>query len=132
MLIDTHCHLTDKKFENDRQEAIFRAQKSGVTTLIEIGCETGSWQTALELTKSKDIFCALGIHPQDSNGVTPQTLKILEDLCKGEKVAAIGETGLDYYHDNAPHETQKRVFQNQIELSVKLNKPVKSFEQYLT
>ena len=125
MYIDTHCHLTDARFDADRAGTISRAESAGVEHIIEIACDPGKWQTALELAKSTPaISCAMGIHPQDASLMSPETFSRLAQLCSTPEVVAIGETGLDYYHENSPRDVQKESFAAHIGLARRLGKPL--------
>jgi TatD DNase family protein len=125
MFIDTHAHLLDKRFDKDRLEMLGRAKASRVEKILEISCEPDGWQAALYFSKAnKGVTCALGVHPQEAKLASPEVLKKLENLALDEKVTAIGETGLDYYHENSSREEQKRVFLFHINLSLKINKPL--------
>lgn len=124
-LIDTHSHLCDTKFDNDRLETIQRASEKGVKKIIEIGCDPSLWDKVLNLADSNaDIYCALGIHPQEASKITQPIFEKLENLSASKKVIAIGETGLDYYHENSPRDIQKEVFLKHIQLALKTNKPL--------
>ena len=125
MLIDTHAHLTDERFDQDRTEVIKRAKTAGVSKIIEIACEPQYWQKALDLAAENDgIYCALGIHPQDARLCEPNVLEDLERFARLPGTVAIGETGLDYYHENSPRQKQREVFIKHIELSLKIDKPI--------
>ena len=125
MYIDTHAHLSDPKFNIDRDLAIKRAKENNVTNIIEIGCEPGLWKIAYGISAlNPDIYCALSIHPHEARMATPELFKTLEELLKLPKMVAVGETGLDYYYDHSPREIQKTVLKIHIELALKLNKPL--------
>ncbi len=125
MFIDTHAHLTDERFDPDRPEVISRARASGVSKIIEIACEPGYWSKALELSSANnDIFCALGIHPQEAQLSDEALFSKLSELIKNPKVIAIGETGLDYHHENSTREKQREVFIKHIELAANSGKPL--------
>ncbi|MBI5572980.1 MAG: TatD family hydrolase [Elusimicrobia bacterium] len=94
-MIDTHCHLLDGSFDNDRKKVIERATSYGVTKIIEISCEPVLWQRSLFLCENyKDIFCAIGIHPNDADKFVD-----FSGFLANEKVIAVGECGLDYYRN---------------------------------
>lgn len=125
MLIDTHAHLTDHRFDTDRQAVIIRAKAAGVAKIIEIACEPAYWDKALQLAEdNRDIYCALGLHPQEAKLWNEELSGRLEELSRNSKVCAIGETGLDYYHENSPRNIQKAVFIEQIKLAEITGKPV--------
>jgi TatD DNase family protein len=125
MFIDTHAHLLDKRYDPDRDDAIIRANKNKVEKILEIACEPGEWNAALELAVAKKgIYCVVGIHPQEAKIATPKILEDLERIAGDGKVVAIGETGLDYHYENSPREIQKKIFEHHIELSQKTGKPL--------
>jgi TatD DNase family protein len=125
MLIDTHAHLTDARFDTDRAETIKRAKDAGISNIIEIACDPQKWDKALKLSKDNPgIYCALGLHPQDAKLYTPELFAQLEQLVKDPTVVALGETGFDYHYENSPRNTQNEVFIRHIEISVKTGKPL--------
>ena len=126
---DTHIHLDDEKFNEDRAEVIQKMQNAGVTRCINMGCNIETSKKAIELSKKYDfIYSAVGIHPEE----LPQTEeelwksigKIEELAVSNKKTVAIGEIGLDYYWRNDNKELQKEAFIKQIELANKLNMPI--------
>ncbi len=125
MLIDTHCHLTDERFDSDREEIISSLFQNGIERAIVVGYDRDSSLASLELAKKHDnLFCAVGTHPHDSDKFGEADYALYLDLSKDKKTVAIGEIGLDYYYDLSPRETQKRVFATQLELADSLNLPV--------
>lgn len=125
MLTDTHTHLNAEAFNEDREEVIRRAYESGVTRMVNIGFNRETIPTSLELAEKYDfIWTAVGWHPQDAIDMKPGDLEWIEELCKQEKVVAIGEIGLDYYWDTSPKDVQHRVFREQIQLARKIGKPI--------
>ena len=125
MLIDTHAHLTDKRFDPDRAQVIERARASGVSKIIEVACEPQYWQKALDLAAGNDgIYCSVGIHPQEAKLCEPDVFGELKKLAAFPKVVAIGETGFDYHYENSPRDKQREVFEKHIELSISTGKPL--------
>lgn len=126
MFIDTHAHLTDKRFDTDRSDALARASGAGVKRIIEVGCSTGEWQEVLAFCRNNaNVSCVLGIHPQNAKEGTDEALAELEKLCaENPAVVGIGETGLDYHYENAPRDVQKNVFLRHIALAKKLGLPL--------
>lgn len=125
MLIDTHCHIQLKPLSNNVNGVIERAKKEGVKKLIVVGCDIESSKSAIDLAeKHENIFAAVGLHPQDSRKLTDQMWKELCELAKHKKVVAIGETGLDYFKEYSPKETQINVFKKHIKLALELDKPI--------
>lgn len=127
-LFDSHCHLDDEKFNEDRQEVIQKIFASGVTKLISAGYSLEGSKKALELAnKYPQIYTVSGISPNDiSENVEniKEEIKQIEELAKNKKVLGIGEIGLDYYWNKENKELQQFAFIKQIELANKLNLPI--------
>jgi len=119
-MIETHCHLCDSSYDADRDAAIARAFSSGVTKIIEIAETPAVWEKAFELTRKYDnIYCALGVHPNDADKFTG-----FPDLLTEKKVVAIGECGLDYHWKDVERKIQIDVFEKHISKALELKKPV--------
>ena len=118
-MIDTHAHLDAL---DDPAGAIARARAAGVAQIIAIGSGLASTRATLAIAHGADgVAVAAGIHPhQAADNESVQDLAALA----GEHIVAIGEIGLDYYRDYAPHDDQRRVFVEQLELAEELGKPV--------
>lgn len=133
-LIDTHAHLDDIRFKDDRDLVIQRARDAGVRKIISVGCWSPAkgFKGLLEVLSYYDfIYAALGVHPheaKDAAGGGP--LDIIRKLALGSsatgnnRVVAIGETGLDYHYEHSPKEVQKKVFAGQLDLARELALPV--------
>jgi TatD DNase family protein len=125
VLTDTHCHLDFRKFDADRDEVLARAWEAGLTRILIPGITLDSSRAAVKLADSHPkLFAAVGIHPNDVDQLHVDTLARLRELAKKPKVVAIGETGLDYYWDSAPHDHQQKVLQEQLALAAELRLPV--------
>ena len=124
-LIDTHMHLHLSQFDGDRAAALDRAAAAGVACMIEIGYDLESSRAAIGLAESDDrIFAVVGIQPHYAVDAGEEWLAEVRRLAAHPKVVAIGEIGLDYYHDRAPHDAQERLFRSQLALARELGKPV--------
>jgi TatD DNase family protein len=124
-LFDTHAHLLDRKFDVDRQILINTLPEQGLVGVIECGTTVRESKRAAALAESAPyLYAAAGIHPHESNRARGDYIIQIEALARKDKVIAIGEIGLDYYYDFSPKETQRRVFENQLELAEKLKLPV--------
>ena len=123
-MIDSHAHLQDEMITN-YQEAIKEANLAGVEKII---CSSSTVETAKMAVKIANefecVYATCGVHPEEANSFNKNTLIELEELAKNSKVVAIGEIGLDYYHEFASRELQKEIFVKQIELANKLNLPI--------
>lgn len=127
-LFDSHCHLDDEKFEEDRQAVIEKIFSSGVSRLISAGYSLESSKRALELANTySQIYTVSGISPNDipeNVEKIQEEINEIEKLAKNEKVVGIGEIGLDYYWSKENKELQKSAFIKQIELANKLVLPI--------
>ena len=124
-MIDSHAHLDEERFDEDRDELIKSLKENGVSYVINPSSDMATSRRVVKLSnKYENIFAAIGIHPHDAETFKEEDLNVLRELSKNEKVVAIGEIGLDYYYDNSPREIQKEVFRKQLELSHELDLPV--------
>jgi TatD DNase family protein len=124
-LVDTHCHLSLKEFNEDREAVIQRAHEAGVRKIVVPGVDLDSSRKAVEYAENfPSLFAAVGIHPHYADGWDQSTASELAGLAKSEKVVAIGEIGLDFYRNYSPREEQFRAFQSQLELAADLELPV--------
>lgn len=123
-LIDTHSHI-DMLEENYLDTAIKNAGNSNVKKIILPSVDANSFQRVLEISeKYDDVYCALGIHPTEAQGVNAKVFEQILELANNPKFVAIGECGLDYYWDKTYIEEQKKVFTKQIEIANTLKKPL--------
>lgn len=123
-LIDSHAHLDDEKFNEDRDEVLERI-KNKMDFVVNIGCDLETSQASFDFAKKYDfIYAVVGMHPIYTDKYNDEFEKKLEDFLKDEKVLAIGEIGLDYHWMTSPKEEQQAVFRKQLDLARKLNKPV--------
>jgi TatD DNase family protein len=124
-IIDTHAHLDMPHFDNDREDVISRAKEAGINRIITIGIDLDSSLKAIRLAeKYPGVLAVLGIHPQESKGIEKNSILELAELSKNARVVGIGETGLDYYHNDTPREDQLPVFEWQLELAESRGLPV--------
>lgn len=129
MIIDTHCHLDDARYNDDIQEVIANAKAQGVEKFIIPGADKDTLQRAVELSEQyEEVYFAVGVHPYDKDGYDRS---YLEKYVHHPKCVAIGECGLDYFRlpeDEAEIEKekalQKEVFIDQILWAKELKKPL--------
>ncbi len=126
MLFDSHAHLNDERFDEDREELISSLQEKGVDLVVNPGACISTSISSIELAKKYNfIYAAVGVHPHDVGELDETAIDTLRKLAtENEKVVAIGEIGLDYYYDNSPREIQKEWFIKQIELANELKLPI--------
>ena len=120
MIFETHAHYDDERFEEDRDALITSMPGRGVGTIINVGASIESTKTTLALSeKYPFVYAAVGVHPSDISGLNEETFAWLKEQTKKEKVAAVGEIGLDYYwhKEEREHEIQKKMFRAQMEIA---------------
>ncbi len=125
--LDSHAHLLDPAFEQDRADVIRRMQEAGVVRWVEIGCQTDEWEPALNLCAQypQRTVCALGIHPEFAHTYTPNEQARLTELLKDPRVVAVGEIGLDYFYlEECPEDIQLHTLHQMIALANSVQKPI--------
>ncbi len=122
--VDTHCHLVSGHFENDAVEVARRSLAAGVRMLTVAGDVAGSYRCLLLAEELPGIRAGVGVHPTGAGSLDDVSWDEIRYLAQKERVAVIGETGLDYYWKDCPPEVQKTWFARHIELAVALGKPV--------
>ena len=125
MLIDTHCHLDDKKLANDLNNIIENFKNDNIELVVTSSSNLDESKIACTLAnENEDIYATIGVHPHYANTLTDDVLTELEKLSVNNKVVAIGEIGLDYYYNICEKNVQIKTFTDQIILADKLNLPV--------
>ena len=132
MLIDSHAHLDSERYEGELLEVLQRAWAAGVGAVLTIGIGEGpaEMQCALEICRKyreqgiPKLYASAGIYPHNAHEADEAALAKLDGLLAEQEVIACGEIGLDYYHEGAPHETQKRVFVRQMEIAAARKRPI--------
>ncbi|MBE3578380.1 MAG: TatD family hydrolase [Caldanaerobacter subterraneus] len=123
MLIDSHAHLEDEKYNEDREKVIEECKKD-LTFLINVGSNILTSKKTIELAHKYDfIYATVGIHPHDAEREKDK-IEEIEKLALEDKVVAIGEIGLDYYYGDPPKEFQIEAFVKQIRLAKKFKLPI--------
>lgn len=145
MLVDTHSHIQLADYDENRDEVLDRARAAGVT-MMAVGVDVPSSVAAIVLAKNHtDVFATVGLHPHDAAGekgkgeyyVAAEDFAAIAKLAEDDTVLAIGECGLDYHYNNSPRDIQIDIFKQQIELALKLDKPMvwhvrDAFEDFFT
>jgi TatD DNase family protein len=117
-VIDTHAHLGD-----DAPEVLERARAAGVTRVMDVATSVEAARRTLERTEQfEGVYACLGVHPHEA--ADPGNLDELRELLAHPRVVSVGETGLDYFRDYAPHDAQQRLFDEELALALEVGKPV--------
>ena len=125
MLFDTHAHLNDPAFDPDREELMAGLASKGVGLVMNAGCSLESSRDIVNMAaKYPWLYASVGSHPDSANEVNEEVIEEYRQLCKNEKVKAIGEIGLDYYYEDIPRDIQKQAFRMQMALAKELDMPV--------
>lgn len=122
---DSHGHLNDRRFDDDRQLLIEQLPSLGIGKMVVIGYDEDEDRCALKTARMAPwLYAALGVHPHDAENWTDKMEEDIFRLCRDEKVVAYGEIGLDYHYDLSPREIQRNVFVRQIEMAKELDLPI--------
>ncbi len=126
MLFDTHAHLDDRAFDQDRAALLQGLPDAGLALVMNPGCNLASSRNAVALANQYDyVYAAVGSHPDGADEVNEAVLEEYRKLCKlNPKVKAIGEIGLDYHYEDIPRDLQKQAFIAQMTLAQELSLPV--------
>ncbi len=125
MLIDTHSHLDDHRFDDDREAMIARAQEAGVSTMVTIGCDLATSQAAVAMAHQYPfVYATVGVHPHEVKHIEEAWYPKLHALGKDSKVVAYGEIGLDYHYNHSAPSIQRSRFREQIGVAKDLELPL--------
>lgn len=125
MIFDTHAHYDDEQFAKDRDKILKELKSQGVGIVVDVAAELESIPQVLSLTRQYDfIYGAIGVHPDNTGALNEETIKLVEEALKEEKVLAVGEIGLDYHYENHDKKQQKYWFKVQLDLARKYQLPV--------
>jgi TatD DNase family protein len=115
-MIDTHAHIHDRQFDEDREATIARARAAGVETIVTIGCDLADSERAIRTAETYGLLATIGIHPHEAKDAPADIAAAFDALRAGAgaPIVAIGETGLDYHYNHSPAEDQRRVLREQI------------------
>jgi TatD DNase family protein len=125
--IDSHAHINDPAFDEDRDEIIEKSFNAGLSHIIEIACEQNEWQPAIDLTAKyqNKIYAVCGMHPIMAKDFKEDFLPELKNYLQMPVVRAVGEIGLDYaYEDSSPKNIQREVLEIMLSLAGDIKKPI--------
>lgn len=125
MLIDTHTHLDDARYNDDRETVIARACEAGVAAFITIGCDLATSQAGVQLAdRHPCVYASIGVHPHEVKHIGDGWYNEFRRLAHNNKVVAYGEIGLDYHYNHSSPKEQRERFREQIQLARELALPI--------
>jgi TatD DNase family protein len=125
MLIDTHTHLDDPRYNDDREAMIARAREAGVEAFITIGCDRSTSQAAVALAERHSfVYASIGVHPHEVKHISDGWYYDFRRLAQNKNVVAYGEIGLDYHYNHSSPKEQRERFREQLQLARELKLPV--------
>ncbi len=123
MLVDTHCHIGDARFDSDLSVVVERAIACGVGHSIVIADSGPATSQAIELATQHGLSATAGVHPHVASTWTPDLAEFIEQSLADPVVVAVGETGLDYHYDFSPRDVQQSVFVEHLALATRYQMP---------
>ena len=120
MILDTHAHYDDEAFDADREELLESLQPNGLEKVVNVcAALDGLQHTVALMEKYPFVYGAVGVHPDDADKMTQETLDEIRRLSHLDKMVAIGEIGLDYYwhKEKEEHEIQQKMFRAQLDIA---------------
>ncbi|CAN5814457.1 TatD family hydrolase [soil metagenome] len=124
-VIDSHAHVTDERLVDEAAAVVERALAADVEAVVTVGTKLEDSRAAVELAnRLPGVFASVGLHPHNADAADEQLFSELHELARQPRVVALGETGLDYFHDNAPRQAQQSAFARHLELARMLDLPV--------
>lgn len=124
-LIDTHCHLADRRLKGNVDQVIELAAAAGVNRMISAAANIADARIAADIaSKHAGVYCTAGVHPHNAAEQGGGYIAQIEQLAAHERNVAIGEIGLDYHYDYSPRPRQQEVFAEQLLLASRLGKTI--------
>ena len=120
MIFDTHAHYDDEAFDADRDVLLESMESNGIGTIVNVCASIdGLEKTIALMEKYPFVYGAIGVHPDDADQMTQETLDKIRTLLQHEKAVAVGEIGLDYYwhKEKEEHLIQQNMFRAQMEIA---------------
>lgn len=125
MIIDSHCHLNFPQLDGDLEGVRSRAKAAGVDLMLTIGTKLREFDRVREIAEAApEVYCSVGVHPHEAEQERINTAQPLVTISQHPKVVGIGETGFDFYYDNAPRDAQEEVFRLHVEACQETGLPI--------
>lgn len=124
-IFDSHAHYDDTAFDEDRDVLLSGLKDSGVELVVNVGSSIETTRKTIEIiSRYPFVFGSAGIHPEECGDTTEADIDWIESVFDNKKIVAVGEIGLDYHYDEPPRDIQQKWFRRQLELAIKVGKPV--------
>lgn len=124
-IVDSHCHLNYKGLREGQAAVVDRARAAGVGCMLAINTKLKEYSEILDIVNTyPDVFGTVGIHPHEAENEPDVAVDALLSRSEHAKIVGLGETGLDYYYDNAPRDMQKVNFRNHIHAAQENGLPI--------
>jgi TatD DNase family protein len=126
-LVDSHTHLDDRRFTDDRDAVVQRAVEAGVWRMLSIGTGEGppDLEAAIRIAEQYEpVYASVGIHPEHAPVANQEHFDRLAKLLVHPKVLLLGEIGLDYHWKPYDAKLQADVFVQQMEIAAAARKPI--------
>ena len=121
---DSHCHVDEEQFNEDRDAVLARMREHGITRYAVIGSDMETSRRAISFAKKHEGAVAVGgIHPHEAKFFREEDTEEIRAWYREGKIRAIGEIGLDYYYDHSPRDVQREVCIRQMELAWEIGAP---------
>jgi len=124
VLVDTHCHLGDAAFDDDRDAVVARARAAGVGHAVIVAESAAATEGARRLAAAYGWSATAGVHPHEARHWTAESRAVVEAALNDPAVVAVGETGLDYHYEFSPRADQRRAFADHLALGRRHGRPV--------
>ena len=123
-LFDSHCHLDDERFDEDREQVFSGLKEFGISRMVCVASDLKTSETSMRFAETHEgVYASCGIHPHEAKDAPYDYLDRIKALCGQKPYVAIGEIGLDYYYDLSPRDVQQRVMNEQMDLALDLDLP---------
>jgi len=125
MFADSHCHLNYEGLVDDQRGVIDRARAAGVTAMLNISTRASEWDAVTATAEREpDVWASIGVHPHDADGHADVETATLVAKSTHERVAGIGESGLDFHHDRSERDRQRASFRAHIAAARETGLPI--------
>lgn len=125
MIFDTHAHYDDEAFDIDRDSLLKSMHNQGIDYIVNVSASIDSIKKTLALAEEYPfIYAAVGVHPSETRQLSEKDIAWIKEKAQGDKVAAIGEIGLDYFWPEPDREIQKKWFAKQLQIAGEMKLPV--------